>query len=87
MIIRMKSIIIVWAYQVATGGKIYCIVSYIANPAVTLPPGEFIYIWIGLLLDSDCKNNNCATINELNGSWIGPIKHMIRSFSSLEYIS
>lgn len=33
-----------YTYQVATGALMYCIVSYIARPAVTLPPGELMYI-------------------------------------------
>lgn len=41
-------------YQVATGALMYCIVSYIARPAVTLPPGEFMYMWMGFVLLSDC---------------------------------
>jgi len=34
---------------------------YITIPAVTLPPGELIYIWIGFFGFSDSKNNNWAT--------------------------
>ena len=43
---------------VETSGLIYCIVSYIANPDVTIPPGELIYIEISFLGFSDSKNNN-----------------------------
>lgn len=30
--------------KVATGHLMYCIVSYMANPAVTTPPGELMYM-------------------------------------------
>ena len=33
-------------------------VSYIARPAVTLPPGELIYKWIGFVESSASKNNS-----------------------------
>lgn len=34
--------------KVCTGAAIYCIVSYIAKPAETDPPGEFMYSLMGL---------------------------------------
>lgn len=36
-------------------------VSYIAKPAVTLPPGEFMYRWIGFDVSSASRNKSWAT--------------------------
>jgi len=38
-------------------------VSYIASPAVTLPPGELIYRWIGFEESSASKNKSWATMS------------------------
>ena len=61
-------------HHVDTGDDMCCIVSYIANPAVTTPPvmswhhmtyqalsrrpGELRYMCIGFLGLSDCRNSN-----------------------------
>uniref|UniRef100_A0A1B0AWX6 Uncharacterized protein n=1 Tax=Glossina palpalis gambiensis TaxID=67801 RepID=A0A1B0AWX6_9MUSC len=71
-------------HHVAIAGFTYCIVSYMASPAVTTPPGEFIYKCIGLFAFSDCKYNSWATTKELISSLICPIKHIILSLSRRE---
>ncbi|KAI9586634.1 hypothetical protein GQX74_002481 [Glossina fuscipes] len=71
-------------HHVAIAGFTYCIVSYMASPAVTTPPGEFIYKCIGLFAFSDCKYKSWATTKELISSLICPIKHIILSLSRRE---
>ena len=49
-------------------------VSYIASPAVTRPPGELIYRLIGSSGFSDSKKSNWAQIKDAVWSSIGPVK-------------
>ena len=50
-----------WPIQkVWTGDWIYCIVSYIASPAVTDPPGELMYNLIGSVGFSASRNKSWA---------------------------
>jgi hypothetical protein len=62
-------------------------VSYIAIPAVTDPPGELMYKEIGFFGFSASKKSNCATISAEVASCISPLSRIILSFSSLENIS
>ena len=64
-----------------------CMVSYIAKPAVTNPPGELMYIKISLSGACDSKNNNCADTTEATLSFIPPVKNIILSFKRRENIS
>lgn len=65
----------------------YCIVSYIAIPAVTDPPGELMYREIGLVLLSASRNRRDATIIDDVGSVTSPFSRMILSLSSRENMS
>ena len=69
---------------VDTSGLTYCIVSYIAKPAVIEPPGLFIYICISLSGSSASRNNNWATTKSAVTSFISPPRKIILSLSSLE---
>ena len=44
--------------SVETGGRTNCIVSYIARPEVTWPPGELMYIAISFFGFSDSRNRS-----------------------------
>ena len=70
--------------RVLISGFTNCMVSYIAKPAVTNPPGELMYIKISLSGACDSKNNNCADTTEATLSFIPPVKNIILSFKSLE---
>jgi hypothetical protein len=70
----------------------------IGLPAVTLPPGELMYIEIGFSGLSASRKRSCATINALIWSstymsekafyrYTVPFRHIIRSLSSREKIS
>ena len=59
----------------------YCIVSWIAMPAVTTPPGELIYMLIGLDGFSLSRNSSCAVISEAMPSSTWPVTNTIRSRS------
>lgn len=41
-----------------------------ANPAVTLPPGELMYRWMGLEVSSASRKRSCATVNAASVSLI-----------------
>lgn len=67
-------------------------------PAVTLPPGELMYIEIGFSGLSASRKRSCATINALIWSstymsekvfdrYTVPFRHIIRSLSNREKIS
>jgi hypothetical protein len=67
-------------------------------PAVTLPPGELMYIEIGFSGLSASRKRSCATINALTWSltchqhhrrqkYTCPFRHIMRSFSRREKIS
>ena len=45
-------------------------VSYMAKPAVTLPPGELIYRWIGFDVSSASRKRSCATMSAASVSRI-----------------
>lgn len=57
------------------------------QPAVTLPPGEFMYKFMGLSGFSASRNSICATIDAEVLWSTSPFKQMMRSFSSREKIS
>ena len=65
----------------------YCMVSYMAIPAVTNPPGEFMYKTISLPGACDSKNNNWAHNTEAVCSPIGPSNIIILSLSKREKMS
>src|SRR5450830_62106 len=71
-------------HSVDTCGLMNCIVSKIAIPADTEPPGELMYNEISLSGFSLSKNNNCATIKLAEESLTGPTRKMMRSFSKRE---
>ena len=55
-----------------------------ARPAVTEPPGLLMYMWIGFLADSDCRNNNWATIKlKTKGEQL----HELQPMSILNFIT
>ena len=56
---------------VDTGQAMYCIVSYIAIPAVTKPPGELIYMLIGASGLWLSRNSSCAVTVEAIASVTG----------------
>src|SRR5665647_2664950 len=60
-------------HSVDTGGRMNCMVSYIASPDVTTPPGELMYIEISFLGFSASRNSNCATTKVAMPSSIGPV--------------
>ena len=61
--------------------------SYIASPAVTLPPGELMYRLIGFSGLSASRKRSCATTEALTSSSTLPFRHMIRSLRSREKMS
>ena len=68
---------------VDTSLEIKFIVSYIAIPAVMLPPGEFMYIEMSSWF-SPSRYNSCATILLETSSFISPLRIIILSLRSLE---
>lgn len=64
--------------NVCTGHDIYCIVSYIARPALTLPPGELMYSLIGRVASSASRKRSWAVRSVEGRSETGPRK-MTRS--------
>src|SRR5512140_2593801 len=50
-----------------------------ASPELTSPPGELMYIVIGLSGLSDSSHRSCATMAADTVSSIGPFRHIIRS--------
>ncbi len=71
-------------HTVPTLGRIYCMVSWIARPAVTTPPGELMYIEMSFFGFSASRNNSWAVMSEAIWSSIAPVTKMIRSRSSRE---
>ena len=69
---------------VLTLGRMYCIVSWIARPAVTTPPGELMYMKMSFFGFSDSRKSSWAVISEAIWSSIGPVMNTIRSLSSRE---
>lgn len=74
-------------HTVPTGQLTWRMVSYMASPAVTMPPGELIYSQIGASGSSLCKNRSWAQIMLAVASSMGSSSMMIRSRNSREYIS
>src|SRR5580658_8364123 len=74
-------------HKVDTGGRMNCIVSYIARPDVTTPPGELMYIEISFFGFSASRNRSWATTRVDMPSSIGPVTKMMRSFKSREKMS
>ena len=56
-------------------------------PALTAPPGELRYMWIGLEGFSDSRKSSWATTTWAVSSEIGPLIHTIRSFRRREKMS
>jgi hypothetical protein len=46
--------------NVCTGAEMYCMVSYIASPALTDPPGELMYSLMGFRESSASRKSSCA---------------------------
>jgi hypothetical protein len=70
-----------WPTQtVRTLGLMYCMVSWIAMPAVTTPPGELMYIEMSWLF-SLSRNSSWATISEAIWSSTSPVTNTMRSRS------
>lgn len=57
------------------------------GPAVTWPPGELRYMWMGFEGFSDSKKRSWATTTWAVSSLIGPLMQMILSLRSLENMS
>ena len=72
---------------VATSAWRSCIVSYIASPAYTPPPGEFMYIWMSFEASTDSKNSSCAMIMFATSSSMGTPRMMMRSIIRRENTS
>src|SRR5579872_2759346 len=75
------------AQNVATSGFTSCMVSYMASPAVTLPPGLLMYISMSLSASSFSRNSNCAMTRFARLSSMPPPTNTIRSFNRREKIS
>ena len=69
---------------VATSFGTYCMVSKMARPALTLPPGELMYMLISASASSLVSNNNCAMTVLATASSMGVPRKMIRSRSRRE---
>ncbi|MNP64917.1 hypothetical protein D3C76_1604600 [compost metagenome] len=69
---------------VDTSGLMYCIVSYIAIPAVMDPPGLFTYKEISFSGSSAARNSICAIMELATMSLTSDPKKIMRSFNSLE---
>ena len=69
---------------VLTFGRMYCMVSWIARPAVTTPPGELMYMKMSFFGFSDSRKSSWAVISEAIWSSIPPVMKTIRSRSSRE---
>src|SRR3954454_21145513 len=74
-------------HSVDTGGRMNCMVSYIASPDVTTPPGELMYIEISFFGLSASRNKSWATTGVDMPSSIGPVTKMMRSFRRREKMS
>ena len=72
---------------VDTSDLICCIVSYIAKPAVTEPPGELMYSIMSFSGFSLSNNSICATTRFATISSIGVPRKIILSLKSLEKMS
>jgi hypothetical protein len=74
-----------WPMQtVPTRGRIYCMVSWIAMPAVTTPPGELMYIQMSFFGFSDSRKSSWAVMTEAIWSSTPPVTKMMRSRSRRE---
>ena len=62
-------------------------VSWIAMPAVTTPPGELMYIQMSFFGFSDSRNSNCAVMSEAMPSSTPPVTNTMRSRSKREKMS
>ena len=71
-------------HTVPTLGRIYCMVSWIARPLVTTPPGELMYMKMSFFGFSDSRNSSWAVISEAIWSSTAPVTKMIRSRSRRE---
>lgn len=65
---------------VVTGDAMNVIVSYMASPAVTLPPGVLMYRFMGFSGESASRKSNWATMDAETVSSTAPFRHMIRSW-------
>ena len=71
-------------HTVETRGLMYCMVSWIAMPAVTTPPGELMYMKMSFFGFSDSRKSNWAVMSEAIWSSTCPVTNTIRSRSSRE---
>ena len=62
-------------------------VSWIAMPAVTTPPGELMYMKMSFFGFSHSRNSSWAVISEAMWSSTSPVTKTIRSRSSREKMS
>ena len=74
-------------HVVCTGALMNCMVSYMARPADTLPPGELMYRWIGFSGLSASRNSSCAMMMFATSSLIGDPRNTMRSISKREKMS
>jgi hypothetical protein len=70
--------------SVVMSGRTYCMVSYIARPAVTDPPGEFTYMWMSFSGSSASRKSSWAITRLATSSVISCPRKMIRSRSRRE---
>ena len=71
-------------HTVPTRGRMYCIVSCIAIPAVTTPPGELMYMKISFFGFSLSRYRSWAVTRVAIWSSTCPVTNTIRSRSSRE---
>ncbi len=62
-------------------------VSWIARPLVTTPPGELMYMAISFFGFSDSRKISWAQIRDAIPSSTGPVRKMIRSLRRREKMS
>src|ERR1051325_5247456 len=58
---------------VATFGRMYCMVSWIARPAVTTPPGELMYMKMSFFGFSDSRKSSWAVTRLAMGSSLAAV--------------
>jgi len=71
-------------HTVPTLGRMYCMVSWIARPAVTTPPGELMYMKMSFFGFSDSRKSSWAVMSEAIWSSTVPVMNTMRSRSSRE---
>lgn len=74
-------------HTVLTSQGIYCIVSKIARPACTEPPGLLIYRVMSALGSAEARYSNCDTITFATSSVTSEPNNRILSFINLDITS